>query len=131
MKAPLRVGPIILVRDDDTEVCRTLQRAGISTIAVTFSEGFHLLARHHHPDLILLNLRLVDADGRDLLVKLRSDPSTSRIPVLIIAEERDALIRRNCLELGALDVEDKPFDYVFVRQVLRHARRSTASRYVN
>lgn len=38
-----------------------------------------------HPDLIILDIMLPDADGRDLLKQLRSNPKTEEIPVLMIS----------------------------------------------
>ncbi|WP_158796562.1 response regulator transcription factor [Pedobacter sp. L105] len=37
------------------------------------------------PDLVILDIMLPDADGRDLLKVLRSDPTTADIPVLMIS----------------------------------------------
>ena len=55
------------------------------------------------PDLIVLDTQLPDADGREVLVPLKRDPSTALIPVVAWAggrEERESE-RRTALELGA------------------------------
>ena len=45
-------------------------------------------AREHMPDVILLDLRLTDMTGFDVFDRLRSDPSTSRVPVVVITSQR-------------------------------------------
>ena len=57
------------------------------------------LARQHQPDLLLLDLHLPDMQGDEILRKLRADPLTEKIPVVMIsadatAESDRALARR-------------------------------------
>lgn len=42
------------------------------------------------PDLIILDIMLPDADGRELLTKIRTNPSTAEIPVLMISAKYTA-----------------------------------------
>jgi PAS domain S-box-containing protein len=53
------------------------------------------LAREHRPDLVLLDLHLPDIGGEEVLRRLRADPRTSHIPVIIISADatRDSLDR--------------------------------------
>lgn len=41
--------------------------------------------RESEPDLVILDIMLPDADGRELLKQLRSDETTAHIPVLLIS----------------------------------------------
>jgi CheY-like chemotaxis protein/anti-sigma regulatory factor (Ser/Thr protein kinase) len=45
------------------------------------------LARQHHPDLILLDLHLPDLNGRDVLDRLKRDPATATIPVVVLSAD--------------------------------------------
>jgi PAS domain S-box-containing protein len=68
------------------------------------------LAAEHHPDLILLDLDLPDLAGAEVLRRLRAEPRTADIPVVIIsADARPALINR-LLDQGARAFLTKPLD---------------------
>jgi signal transduction histidine kinase/ActR/RegA family two-component response regulator len=45
------------------------------------------LARQHHPDLVLLDLHLPDLPGEEVLARLRADPGTSGIPVIVLSAD--------------------------------------------
>ena len=68
------------------------------------------LAREHRPDLILLDLHLPDVDGEEVLARLRADPETAPIPVVVLSA--DAMPRRieRLLASGADDYLPKPLD---------------------
>ena len=53
------------------------------------------LAREHRPDLVLLDLHLPDISGEEVLRRLRADPRTATIPIVIISADatRDSLDR--------------------------------------
>jgi signal transduction histidine kinase/CheY-like chemotaxis protein len=68
------------------------------------------LAREHDPDLILLDLHLPDMPGEEVLRRLRNDPRTAEIPVVILsADARPSLIKR-LLGAGARAFLTKPLD---------------------
>jgi PAS domain S-box-containing protein len=68
------------------------------------------LAREHRPDLVLLDLHLPDISGEEVLRRLRADPRTAGIPVIIISADatRDSLERLRAL--GADAYLTKPLD---------------------
>ena len=68
------------------------------------------LAAEHHPDLVLLDLHLPDMPGEEVLRRLRNDPRTAEIPVVILsADARPSLIKR-LLGSGARAFLTKPLD---------------------
>ena len=68
------------------------------------------LAAQHHPDLILLDLHLPDMPGEEVLRRLRVDPKTADIPVVILsADARHHQIKR-MLKQGARVFLTKPLD---------------------
>jgi signal transduction histidine kinase/ActR/RegA family two-component response regulator len=74
---------------DDEETSRYVLRqmlAGCGPLLVqeaqTGTEGL-LLARSSRPDVVLLDLRLPDIDGFDVMDRLRANPSTAGIPVIV------------------------------------------------
>jgi signal transduction histidine kinase/CheY-like chemotaxis protein len=74
------------------------------------------LARQHRPDMILLDLRLPDMPGEEVLLRLRADARTRDIPVVILSAD---VTRQRIDQLRADGVADyltKPID---VRSLLR------------
>ncbi len=67
------------------------------------------LAREQRPDLILLGLRLSGTSGDDFLATLRTDPATTRIPVMVCSADASRTTRERLLALGANDYLPKPF----------------------
>jgi CheY-like chemotaxis protein len=60
------------------------------------------LAREHLPDLIVLDLHLPDMPGEQLLRRLKADPATARIPVIVLTADATKRQRERLLGLGAL-----------------------------
>jgi CheY-like chemotaxis protein len=66
------------------------------------------LAREHHPDLILLDLHLPDIPGDEVLIRLRAEPATRDIPVVILSADATRGQIDRLLALGARDYLTKP-----------------------
>ena len=101
----------ILAIDDDPSARDLLQRllsqAGYHAIvAGSGAEGLRL-ARAHDPVAILLDVRMPDVDGWEVLTQLKSDPDLADIPVVMISIEDDRALR---CALGAVDYLLKPID---------------------
>jgi CheY-like chemotaxis protein len=68
-------------------------------------------AAAEHPDLVFLDVGMPKLDGRDVLKQLKANPKTAAIPVLVVtAYGGDQNLRDLLLELGAVDVLEKPVD---------------------
>jgi DNA-binding response OmpR family regulator len=111
-------GALILVVDDDEllqELVKiSLEGEGFAVAqALTGAEMRQQLAAAR-PDLIVLDVLLPDADGRDLLAALKKDPKTSAIPVLLWTGRYPDSDRAIALDLGAEDFFEKgpPTDLV-------------------
>jgi len=74
------------------------------------------LARQHRPDLILLDVHLPDLPGEEVLRRLRADPLTWAIPVVIISADPTSGQTERLLAIGAYDYLTKPID---IKQLLR------------
>jgi CheY-like chemotaxis protein len=68
------------------------------------------LAREHQPDLILLDLHLPDMSGEEVFRKLRSDPRTAKIPVVVISADATNDSRSRLHSSGADGYLTKPLD---------------------
>jgi len=112
-------GGLLLVVDDNEEnrdvLARRLQKQG--HWAVTASSGQEALdALADQPfDLVLLDIMMPDMDGYEVLSRIKSDPKTQRLPVIMISalDETDSVVR--CIEMGAADYLPKPFDPILLR----------------
>ncbi|HEX6881596.1 MAG TPA: response regulator, partial [Terriglobales bacterium] len=63
-------------------VCRTLEQAGFHILAAADGKSALETARKL-PDLILIDVKLPDLDGFEVCRKLKADPETSRIPIIL------------------------------------------------
>lgn len=88
-------------------------------------EGLEL-ARRDRPDLILLDLRMPDLDGFEVLVRLKAAASTRQIPVLLLTASTDVDSKVRGFDLGAADYLTKPITeaelHARVTSQLRHRR---------
>jgi CheY-like chemotaxis protein len=113
--APSDVPLRILVADDETSLARLYaayaQSRGHEVLVARDGAETLLAAAAGLPDVILLDISMPKLDGRDVLQKLKADPRTAPIPVLVVsAFGGDQNMRNLLLELGARDVLEKPVD---------------------
>jgi CheY-like chemotaxis protein len=109
------VCPTILHIDNSRDcrelITRTLQFGGLYQLA--FAENGRSgvdRAKELLPDLILLEFRLPDMSGLDVLLQLRANDRTRHIPVMMLSAEAHADVIASCLAAGAVDYITKPFD---------------------
>ncbi len=104
-------GAAILVVDDDPSVrqliSRHLEQEGWKTVQASNATDALQLARESKPILITLDIMMPDASGWWVLEKLKEDPQTAGIPVLVVTIVED---QRLVFALGASDYLGKPYD---------------------
>lgn len=100
----------VLVVDDEPQIVRAL---GIHLRArgwdvVTAGDGIEALdvARHAHPDVVVLDLGLPALDGVDVIGRLRA---RSPVPILVLSGRSDSTDKVDALDAGADDYVTKPF----------------------
>lgn len=114
----------VLVVDDEAAVRRFLRNllegAGFIVLeAATGIEALDLLKKKH-PDVVLLDLRLPDMTGVDVLTVLRE---WSRVPVLMLSVQNEETDIVAALDAGADDYLSKPFGTAELLARLRSALR--------
>lgn len=81
------------------------------------------------PDLVLLDIMLPDEDGYKIIRKLRNDPKTRRLPVMMITAKTAEMDMVKGLDDGADDYIKKPFSVMEllsrVRALLRRTHEET------
>jgi two-component system, OmpR family, KDP operon response regulator KdpE len=104
-------GRRILFADDDPSLQRALKRLaeqnGFELIPVLAGADVYEAAVRCAPDLIVLDIHFPDADGRDVLSRLKADARTSNIPVVVWSGRDPQSDRRIALDLGAEDYVEK------------------------
>jgi len=114
--------PMVLICDDEPNIVSVLgrqaRRLGLSFISDTSSQQVFDLARTHRPAVIILDV-VQSVDGRDILARLKKDPLTCDLKVIMLSAIEDQYMRQVCLELGADDYALKPFDLTFMSKVAR------------
>ena len=97
---------IMIVEDDEFLVQMYATKLELQDYAVVMAEdGKKALKviKKELPDLILLDLNLPIMDGFQVLAELKKDPSTKKIPVLVLTNYGQKEHIDKCLELGAVD----------------------------
>ncbi len=113
----------ILIIDDEEFLCNklkeTLSEEGYSVNAANAGEEGVLLAKRDNPDLILLDLRLPDMDGIQVLEHINSiDP----VPVTILMSGQGSVdIAVSAIKKGAYDFIEKPFSLDKLKVIIKNA----------
>ena len=120
----------ILIVDDEEDirelVALNLGREGFKVVGSETGEQALKLARSQPPDLIVLDLMLPGMDGLEVCRKIRNDPQTSQIPIVMLTAKGEEADIVTGLELGADDYMTKPFSgKVLVARVRRILRRKS------
>jgi adenylate cyclase len=121
-------GATVLVVDDQPEsvqlLAAILSTGGYQVLSANGGATAIELARTEKPALVVLDVDMPSMDGFEVCARLKLDPQTADIPVLMLTAMADVEFRIKGLQLGAEDYLTKPFNY---RELLaRVARRLRA-----
>jgi two-component system response regulator RegX3 len=129
--SPKASGKRLLVVEDEQAIsepfCRALAREGFEPVLASTLAEARVCLKERAPDLVLLDLRLPDGDGRELARELRA---SSQLPIIMLTARGSEVDRVVGLELGADDYVVKPFAAAEViariRAVLRRSGQGEA-----
>jgi two-component system response regulator RegX3 len=119
----------ILIVDDEADLASlvefNLQQAGLETsVALTGAQALQL-AKARVPDVVLLDLMLPDVGGKEVCRRLRADPKTRSVPIVMLTARGEESDRVEGFEVGADDYVTKPYRLreliARMRAVLRRA----------
>lgn len=103
----------ILVIDDIVKnlqlVGETLNSETVEVVASTNGENGYLLAKKHHPDLILLDIMMPNITGIEVCRQIKADKELEDIPVIFLTAKTDTDDILEGFEAGAVDYITKPF----------------------
>jgi two-component system response regulator len=122
----MRPNPILLVednRDDELLTVRALRKNKLSNEVLVARDGEEALALllgdatrpglepARFPQLVLLDLKLPKVDGLEVLRRLRADPRTRLLPIVILTSSNEERDLAEGYRLGANSYVRKPVDF--------------------
>jgi two-component system response regulator AtoC len=121
----------LLVVDDERLIRwsleQTLAKGGYEVSSVATGEAALAVIREDPPDLILLDLKLPDTDGLEVLRQVRE--LSPHVQVLIMTAYADVGTAVQAMKLGAYDYIPKPIDFESLAVTLRNALETSQLRW--
>ena len=115
----------ILVVDDEKNIRRTLRMvlegSGFNTLEASSAEQCLETLENNEVDLLILDVRLPKMSGIEALEKIRNEPETRRLPVLMVSGHASVAEAVQAVQLGATDFFEKPLDRDRVLVTVRNA----------
>ena len=120
----------ILVVDDERLVRWSLRQKceewGYQVLEATGGESGLRLAQQESPDLVLLDVRMPDVNGIQVLEQIKKSPDPP--PVIMITADPQLDDVKNALKLGAYDFVGKPLDFDELHVTIQNALEATRLR---
>jgi CheY-like chemotaxis protein len=115
----------ILIVEDNNDgrdlLAKLINLLGYDAIEVDSGRKAIGKAFEMHPDLILMDIYLPDITGDKITARLKANPVTRDIPVIITTALLERTARNRALHAGAAEILEKPFGIPTLREVLdRH-----------
>ncbi len=113
-RLPVASAPTVLIIDDDRMVLDSLKMQVSDhgyrvLLAVCGGDGMRTV-HAEHPDIIILDMLLPDIEGSEVILRLKSDPSTVRIPVLVLTGAHIGQSKVDVLRNFGIPALSKPWD---------------------
>ena len=105
---------ILCVEDNDDNLFmlhRRLSRAGFEVKVTTNGTEAVEWAKTLLPDLILMDLNLSGIDGWEATRRLKNQPETKHIPIIVLTAHYDEKSREKAFAAGCDDYDIKPIDF--------------------
>jgi serine phosphatase RsbU (regulator of sigma subunit) len=114
---------LILIVDDTPVnigvISGALKDSYKTKVATNGAKALDIAAAPDKPDLILLDVMMPEMDGYEVCRRLKSDPTTSEIPVIFLTGQTGADDETKGFEVGAIDYIHKPFSPAVVKARVR------------
>ena len=129
------MGKVILAIDDEEHILEllayNLENNGFKVLTASSGEDGLEIIKKENIDLILLDIMLPGIDGMEMLKRLRKNPDTADLPVIMLTAKSEEINKVLGLEVGADDYISKPFGIyelvARVKAVLRRSERNIGS----
>lgn len=128
---------LIYIVEDDKNILEiesfALKNSGYDIRGFALAKDFYYAMGDFLPDLILLDIMLPDEDGLNILLKLRNNPATRKLPIILVTAKTSEIDKVKGLDFGADDYMTKPFGVMElisrVKALLRRSQNSDDKLY--
>lgn len=121
--------PCVLVVEDESaqrEILKyNLEAEGFDVVHAENGDEAMLLVEEEQPDLILLDWMLPNVSGLEVCRRIKANPGTRQIPIIMLSARSEEVDRVRGLETGADDYMVKPYSVVELMARLRGQLRRT------
>ena len=123
---------LIYIVEDDSSIREietiALKNSNYMVCAFEKAKDFYKKLDEITPDLVLLDIMLPDENGYDILKKLRNNPATKRLPIIMVTAKTTEMDMIRGLDEGAVDYIKKPFSIMeLITRVKALLRRTETS----
>lgn len=123
---------LIYIVEDDSSIREietiALKNSNYMVCAFEKAKDFYKKLDEITPDLVLLDIMLPDENGYDILKKLRNNPTTKRLPIIMVTAKTTEMDMIRGLDEGADDYIKKPFSIMeLITRVKALLRRTETS----
>ena len=127
---------LIYIVEDDRNISEiesfSLKNSGYETAVFETAKDFYEALARRMPSLVLLDVMLPDEDGLCIVEKLRKDPLTQQIPIIMVTAKSTEMDKVKGLDMGEDDYLSKPFGVMElisrVKALLRRSGKGRAER---
>jgi len=114
MKGGVKMSKKILIVEDDPSFSRAIntiiQKEGYDVITATNGMTGLRMAQGEKPDLLILDVMLPGVDGFEICNRLRRDPPTATLPIIMLSAKGQDADKTMGLKVGANEYLTKPVD---------------------
>ena len=104
---------VIVIAEDDPDILQLvairLERSGYEVLRAPDGEQALQLVSEHIPDLVVLDVLMPKLTGLEVTRRIREDPATREIPVILLTARVEEADLKQGFEAGATDYLKKPF----------------------
>lgn len=120
---------ILLVEDNDLNrelLADYLRHCGHEVFTLAQGSGFFVSIEQYQPNLVLLDLRLPDVDGYQLLEELQQQPHLQQLPIIVISGFAFQEEQQRALKLGARRYLVKPVSLTKLIEAIEAAAHTSS-----
>ncbi|TRZ73386.1 MAG: response regulator [Actinobacteria bacterium] len=107
------VRPVVVVADDDADICELakmqLTRHGFQVFCADDGAAALELIGLHRPVVALLDIMMPKMNGLEVARRVRADPATSHVGIIIFSARSTFGIEEDIADIGVDDYIEKPF----------------------
>ena len=104
---------ILIVEDDPSfsrAITHIIQKEGYDVISASNGMTGLRMANSENPDLLILDVMLPGLDGFEICNRLRQDPLTANLPIIMLSAKGQDIDKTTGLKVGASEYLTKPVD---------------------